>query len=496
MKHVIISASLPVAVVVALLGRSELLRAQGQSLIVAPLAYYPDETTPFAVTKKVLRGTRFDAPPIIDGNFEEAIWKNCQEYGGFQLLDSSDQPKPASEKTLFRLGYDKDRLYLAVRCEESAMDRLAVSAKPQPETRDGPIENQDVVHIMLSSPHARNRQFAHICVNVAGEFVDTNMTWEPGSVGWYHRAATLEGLQVKTGRDAKGWNVELAVKFSDLGTWGANAVNLPWAFQIVRFERPHGETSSWSPSAAFPHGPDHFGILFLAQEMPLYVEHLKLFHLDQANYAVRAVIRKLGARKLGAALSVNNKPEGRVATSPAKPLSVLFLPVEIDRAKLTYALSYGQMMSKPVPYHVFAAWDKAPQIVMLAEKSFPKEETGAGMIMPGVNDRSAAARASDEADIRVLVPETEVMMAGRRALNVRFSLPFGDDFLARTKFVLRLRSTTPSRIVGEMNFTIERRSGVFAVDTASLKPGIYSIEVATRGKRKSPWQASCRVQVF
>ena len=205
-------------------------------------------------------------------------------------------------------------------------------------------------------------------------------------------------------------------------------MNIPWAFQVVRFERPHGERSSWSPAAVFPHGPDHFGILFLAQETPLYVEHLKLIHLDQSSYAVRTVVRKLMSGKLNAVLSVNDKPEGRVPVSLTKPLSVLFLPVEIDRTKLTYSPYYGQMTSKPVSYNVFAAWDKTPQTVMLADKRFLKESGQSGMIMPGVNDRNAVASGSEEFGVRSLVPETEVILAGRRALAVKFNLPFGRRF--------------------------------------------------------------------
>ena len=149
--------------------------------------------------RRCLRATRFDSPPVIDGKLDDPVWANCKEFGDFRLLDTSDQPKPVSEKTSFRMGYDKGCLYVAIRCQESAMDRLAVSAMPQPETRDGPIEDQDVVHIMLASPNWRNEEYAHVCANAAGEIVDTLMRWEPGHVGWYHFKATLEGLRVKSG---------------------------------------------------------------------------------------------------------------------------------------------------------------------------------------------------------------------------------------------------------------------------------------------------------
>ena len=496
MKYAITWPVLPLVLVAMVQGRPSIAGTQGRSLLASPLAYYPDETSAFSQGKKVLRASRFDTPPVIDGNLDDRVWAGCKECGDFCLLDTSEQRRPVSEKTSFRLGYDKDGLYVAIRCEESAMDRLSVSAKPQPETRDGLIENQDVVHIMFGSPHWRNDQFGHICVNAAGEFTDTLMNWKPGMVGWYHRGATLKGVEVKASRDAKGWNVEMAVKNADVGTWGSDGLNMPWAFQVVRFERPHGELSSWNPATVFPHGPDHFGVLFLAQEMPLYVEHLKLIHLDQTSYAVRAVVRRLTDGTLNAVLSVNDKPEGRTPISLDKPLSVVFLPVEIDRAKLSYEMSYGRMVSKPVSYNVFAAWDKVSQKVMLGSKQFRKEETGAGLVMPGLNNQNIASHIPEESGLRSLVPETDTIIAGRRALAVKFNLPFGDDLLPKTKFVLRLRSTTPPRRSVEMSLTAKHRSGVFALDTGDLKPGVYSIELETRGKRESSWNASFHLGVL
>ena len=497
MKKTITSAILSLLILTVGLGRSSLLGAQKRSLLASPLAYYPDETSLFAPDKKVLRGTQFDSPPVIDGKLDDRVWASCREYGDFCLLGPSEQRTPASEKTSFRLGYNKDGLYIAVRCLESAMDRLAVSARPRPETRDVLIEDQDVVHIMLGSPHWRNDQFAHICVNAAGEFVDTLMSWKPGKVGWYHRDATLKGLEAKARRDAKGWSVEMAIKFADLGTYGNDGLNMPWAFQVVRFERPHGERSSWSPATAFPHGLDHFGILFLAHEMPLYVEHLRLIHLGQTSYAVRAVVRRLTNETLNTVLSINDKLEGCVPVSLAKPLSVVFLPVEIDRTKLTYPLFfYGRMVSKPVPYNVFAAWGKVSQKVMLEKKEFPKEESGAGLIMPGLNDQNAAASTPEESGLRPLVPETEVIMAGRRALAVTFNLPFGDDVLAKMKFSLRLHRIAPPRVVGETGLTVDRRSGVLALDTSGLTPGVYAIELGVLGKREARWKADCRLRVL
>ncbi|MCX6910010.1 MAG: hypothetical protein NTY01_18480 [Verrucomicrobia bacterium] len=479
------------ALTLFVLGTASSSHAQGRSLLVAPPAYDPPSALFYAAEKTTAQAIEFQTPPVIDGQLNDPAWGLCKVYGDFALLGSSSPRKAASQKTSFRAGYDKERLYLAVRCEESSMDRLVVSAKPTPEKRDSLIEGQDVIHVLLSSHQERNIQFGQFSVNAAGEVADSLMNWNPAQVGWHNRSHDFKGVQVQTGRDATGWQVEMSFNFGTMGTWSADATALPWALQIVRFERPHGETSSWSPAVSFPHGPNHFGILFLGRPSPLYGERERLMRLGEDTYAVEAVVRKLASGTLNTVLTINRKPETSVSVSLVKPVSVVFLPLKIDRNKLTYD---GGVMSKPFGYSLCSGSGQSSQPVMIARQSFRKAG-GTHFSLPGLDDKSGASGTAQADDIRTLVPDAKVVFAGRRALDIRFDLPLPDDAFSKAMFTLRLRNATTARTVSEMNLTLAASSGVLGLDTSTLQPGAYVLALEAKEKSLSSCNSSCRFGV-
>ncbi len=401
----------------------------------------------------------------------------------------------ASQKTAFRIGYDKDHLYLAVRCDESSMSRLVVSAKPQPEIRDLPIEDQDVLHILLASPHERNSHFAHFCVNAAGEVADILMNWKPGQFGWYHRGALFNGVQVQTARDATGWQLEMSIPFSTLGTYGGDAVDAPWTLQIVRCERPHGETSAWNPGARFPHGPDHFGILFLARAKSLYVECQRLLRLAKDTYAIEAIIRKLGSGKQSAVLTINKMHESSLPVSLVKPLAVVFFPWKVDRKEPSRDTESGATASPRISHSIYFGSGRSAELALAVMEALPIERQRSPFSLLGPSGSNGISGVSTDDENGLLVPEARIFMSGRCALAIHFDLPIDDEQLSKTRVALCLRNASTGRSVAETSLVLAGRSGVLALDTSALQAGAYVFSLEGMGKLPIPCKSFCRFSV-
>ena len=71
---------------------------------------------------------RLAQAPALDGKMDDEAWKNIPEATGFYIFPGSG--KYALEKqTSFKAGWTDDAIYLAVRAEESAPEKLIVKAK-------------------------------------------------------------------------------------------------------------------------------------------------------------------------------------------------------------------------------------------------------------------------------------------------------------------------------------------------------------------------------
>src|SRR6266545_4375048 len=61
---------------------------------------------------------RTHTTPVIDGNLDDRVWKTAAIINRFTQVDPEEGAAP-SENTEVRLLYDRDNLYVAVRCFDS-----------------------------------------------------------------------------------------------------------------------------------------------------------------------------------------------------------------------------------------------------------------------------------------------------------------------------------------------------------------------------------------
>jgi hypothetical protein len=180
---------------------------------------------------------RVATAPQIDGDLSEAAWKGEPSIGELPLLRGGNE---ASEKTAVWVGYDNAGLYIAMRCEESQMDKV----KAELTARGAPLYQDDDVEIFLLLPgQVKAYQFA---INPLGTISDNFGNKAP----WKAQAKRYENA----------WSVEVFIPYEAMGASGPAEPGRSWAAQFGRQQKAKGETSAWIPGPGF-NRPDEFGEL-------------------------------------------------------------------------------------------------------------------------------------------------------------------------------------------------------------------------------------------
>jgi len=103
---------------------------------------------------------RLAQAPAVDGKMDDECWKNIPEATGFYVFPGSG--KYALEKqTYFKAGWTDDALYLAVRAEESAPEKMITAAKD-----GGALWSDDSIELFFFPKGAPD--YTQLIINGAG----------------------------------------------------------------------------------------------------------------------------------------------------------------------------------------------------------------------------------------------------------------------------------------------------------------------------------------
>ena len=173
----------------------------------------------------------FDSPPVIDGRLDDRCWQSVQAITNFTQVLPVEGAAP-TERTEVRFGFDRDYLYVAIRCFDS--EPSSIIAKQL--KHDSPFDSDDVVTLALDT-FGRERDGYLFAVNPAGaraEAVFGRFSWR--NYGW-------DTVWVaKTTIDGEGWTAELAIPAKSL-SFDPRAV---WRVNIERTIRRKQETVRWT----------------------------------------------------------------------------------------------------------------------------------------------------------------------------------------------------------------------------------------------------------
>ena len=171
-------------------------------------------------------------PPTIDGKLDDLCWQDAPALTNFtQVLPI--EGAPPTERTEVRFLYDRDYLYIAVRCFDSEPARIITKQMQH----DSSFDSDDFVKIAFDT-FFRQRDGYFFTVNPAGarteglieNFSEENGLWD---TVWQARARI----------DEQGWTAEIAIPFKSLSFDPQRNV---WGCNIERVIRRKQETVRWT----------------------------------------------------------------------------------------------------------------------------------------------------------------------------------------------------------------------------------------------------------
>lgn len=177
---------------------------------------------------------RFDTPPVIDGQLNDAVWRGAAVFGDFLQTNPGDNVAP-THPTEFMMGYDAKNLYMAFRIKQ---DRNTVRASV---ARRDNIFNDDYVLVHLDTFNDQ-RQAYLLFFNPLG--IQADGTFTEGRGEDYSLDIVMESKGVLT---EDGFTIEVAIPFKSLRYEAGK--NKQWGLHINRrVKYKNNEYNSWMPT--------------------------------------------------------------------------------------------------------------------------------------------------------------------------------------------------------------------------------------------------------
>ena len=186
--------------------------------------------------------------PRIDGKLNDKAWSEAKWGRNFYQYEPYSGKK-AKQRTVFKILYDNNNVYVAIRCYDSDPAKI-VKRLTRRDNIDG-----DWAGVVFDSHHDKRTAYAFI-VSEAGVKMDgkmsndngnTDNTWNPI---WY----------VKTSKDSEGWVAEMRIPLSQLRF--ARRPKMVWGLEVARYIFRTQEKDFWQPIAKDASGfVSHFGLL-------------------------------------------------------------------------------------------------------------------------------------------------------------------------------------------------------------------------------------------
>lgn len=155
-------------------------------------------------------------PPVIDGNLDEAAWRNAVPTGDF-VQSEPFEGEPASEATEVRILYDSQAIYVGVTLHDSEPARIVTTETG----RDASSLEQDSFKVAFDTFGDKQNGFL-FGTNVAGSQWDAQVRGDRPNTSWD------ASWDVKTQRSAAGWTAEFRIPLRALRYssppqhWGVN----------------------------------------------------------------------------------------------------------------------------------------------------------------------------------------------------------------------------------------------------------------------------------
>jgi len=191
--------------------------------------------------------------PIIDGKIEDNVWSSIPAATDFYI---SRTDVYASKQTYFKAGWNKEGIYIAVKCEEPDVEKILAK---QPD--EGNLFEEDSIELFFF-PKESDKYFQFV-VNAIGS------KWNSIS------SIQLSDWQAKVFVDGNYWSLEVKIPFEILGRVPENGEK--WAVNIARniLTCPEERYTCWPPLKSGFHDISNFGSFIFVETKLDYQNYLK-----------------------------------------------------------------------------------------------------------------------------------------------------------------------------------------------------------------------------
>ena len=193
--------------------------------------------------KRVYTAARTDAPPVINGELDDAAWAEGEWSGDFWQYEPAEGA-PVNQKTEFKLLYDDYNIYIAVRLYDTAPDSI-VSRMTRRDDIDG-----DQVTVAFDSYFDQRTAFGF---GVSASGVKGDLIWTDDGMS---EDETFDPIwYVKTAIYDWGWAAEMRIPLTQLRF--SEKPEQIWGFEVIRNIYRNAGTHMWQPIARNASGVVH-----------------------------------------------------------------------------------------------------------------------------------------------------------------------------------------------------------------------------------------------
>lgn len=205
---------------------------------------------------------RATSPIVIDGQLDDKAWQTATPI---EFIFPWEFQTGAKQKTVARLLWDDDNLYVSYDCEDADITALFTE-------RDDPTYKDDAVEIFINPKPSEIGTYFGMEMNARAVLYDyldhdARYVFKRFNMQGVRLATHIDGTLNMSGDKDKGWSLEVAipwVNFEELSK--VPVAGTVWTAALNRWDgvEPHRRLSMWVDplqKTANPHVPARFGQL-------------------------------------------------------------------------------------------------------------------------------------------------------------------------------------------------------------------------------------------
>jgi hypothetical protein len=203
-----------------------------------PVRDYPIDVE--AAPRPFAHATEVTGDMDTDGKLDEPQWLQAQVISDF-VQSQPHAGFPPTERTVVRVVYDEDKLYIGAVCYDAEPDKLVITSLEHDFPGGGSTRDMDIFSVTLDTFLDRRNSFIFL-VNPGGAYRDGQTFNDSRQIDFVWRAIA----EVVTAVHDSGYTVEMAIPWTTL-RFNPKDGTQDWGMNLLRRVRRKNEDSYWAP---------------------------------------------------------------------------------------------------------------------------------------------------------------------------------------------------------------------------------------------------------